>query len=41
MSSVPDLTHFVIVAGTNKTQTQDSLTVYPLVAPLLKRSGQS
>ncbi|HEY3856932.1 MAG TPA: DUF1800 family protein [Verrucomicrobiae bacterium] len=40
VASVPDPTHFVIVVATNKSQTQDSVTVYPLVAPLLKRSGK-
>jgi len=37
--SVPDATHFTFVVNTVNNQTQNSATVYPLVAPHLNRSG--
>ena len=37
--TVPDATHFGIVSAASASQTQNSLSVYPLVAPPLVRSG--
>ena len=37
--SVPDATHFTITAATSTNQNENSLSVYPLVAPPLARSG--
>jgi hypothetical protein len=37
--TVPDANHFTIVVVANGTQTQNTLTVYPLVAPAASRSG--
>jgi hypothetical protein len=37
--SAPDATHFVVVSTASANQTQNSLSVYPLVPPALVRSG--
>ncbi len=39
VASVPDPTHFVIVTTNSTRQSEDILTVFPLVAPPLTRSG--
>jgi hypothetical protein len=39
VAAVPDATHFTCYTATNNNQTQDQITVYPLVAPPLNRSG--
>jgi hypothetical protein len=39
VASVPNATHFVVTATNSANQNQDSLSVYPLVAPPLQRSG--
>jgi uncharacterized protein (DUF1800 family) len=39
VATVPDPTHFTAIIPTTANQTEDQLTVYPLVAPPLTRSG--
>jgi hypothetical protein len=39
--TVPDPTHFTAIIPTSGNQTQNGLTVYPLVAPPLTRSGDA
>ncbi len=39
VASVPDATHFLVTVTNSANQTQNSLTVYPLVAPPLTRAG--
>jgi uncharacterized protein (DUF1800 family) len=39
ITSVPDATHFVVVATNSANQTQNGATVYPLAAPALSRAG--
>src|SRR5439155_1061939 len=39
VSAIPDATHFICYTAINNNQTQNGITVYPLVAPPLNRSG--
>jgi uncharacterized protein (DUF1800 family) len=39
VASVPDATQFVVTSSVSASQDEDGLSIYPLVAPALKRSG--